>query len=57
MQLEFLTLPDTERRLYFEQIAIQRNLSPVILEKDFWVSWLELLSDVVAKRWRTLLVY
>lgn len=40
MQLEFLTLPDSERRLYLEQAAIQRNLSPIVLEKDFWVSWL-----------------
>src|SRR5262249_51117328 len=26
--------------LYIEQAAVRRNLSPVILEKDFWVSWL-----------------
>ena len=40
MKLEFLTLPEGERRLYIEQAAIRRNLSPVILEKDFWVCWL-----------------
>ncbi len=40
MKLAFLTLPDDERRLYIEQAAIRRNLSPVILEKDFWVCWL-----------------
>jgi Nucleotidyl transferase AbiEii toxin, Type IV TA system len=40
MKLGFLTLPPDERRLYLEQAAAQRNLSPVILEKDFWVSWL-----------------
>ncbi len=40
MELEFLKLPDSERQLYIEQAAIQRNLSPIILEKDFWVSWL-----------------
>ena len=40
MKLGFLELPAIERRLYFEQAAIQRNLSPVILEKDFWVCWL-----------------
>src|ERR1700677_4245760 len=40
MRLRFLELPVDERRLYFEQAAIQRNISPVVLEKDFWVSWL-----------------
>lgn len=40
MKLEFLELPSNERRLYIEQAAIQRNVSPVIMEKDFWVCWL-----------------
>jgi hypothetical protein len=40
MKLGFLSLPENERRLYIEQAAIRRNLSPVILEKDFWVCWL-----------------
>lgn len=40
MKLEFLALPDDERRLYIEQAAIRRSLSPVIMEKDFWVCWL-----------------
>ena len=40
MKLGFLALPPDERRLYFEQAAARRNASPVILEKDFWVSWL-----------------
>jgi hypothetical protein len=40
MKLNFLELPAAERRLYIEQAAARRNLSPVILEKDFWVSWL-----------------
>jgi len=40
MKLDFLTLPENERRLYIEQAAIRRNLSPVIPEKDFWVCWL-----------------
>lgn len=40
MKLEFLALPDGERRLYIEQAAIRRSLSPVIMEKDFWVCWL-----------------
>ena len=40
MKLRFLELPDNERRLYIEQAAIRRNVSPVVLEKDFWVCWL-----------------
>lgn len=37
MNLGFLSLPDSERQLYIEQAATRRGLSPVILEKDFWV--------------------
>lgn len=40
MMLGFLALPPDERRLYIEQAATRRSLSPVILEKDFWVCWL-----------------
>ena len=40
MNLAFLQLPTDERRTYIEQAAIRRDLSPVILEKDFWVCWL-----------------
>jgi Nucleotidyl transferase AbiEii toxin, Type IV TA system len=40
MKLGFLKLPPDERRLYIEQAAIRRNVSPVMLEKDFWVCWL-----------------
>ncbi len=40
MKLNFLALPSDERRLYIEQAAARRNISPVILEKDFWVCWL-----------------
>jgi hypothetical protein len=40
MKLGFLELPADERRLYVEQAALRRNVSPVILEKDFWVCWL-----------------
>src|SRR5205823_4673562 len=36
----FLELPADERRLYIEQAAVRRNVSSVILEKDFWVCWL-----------------
>ena len=40
MRLRFLELPADDRRLYIEQAAIRRNVSPVLLEKDFWVCWL-----------------
>ncbi len=40
MKLAFLELPEVERRLYIEQAAIRRNISPVVMEKDFWVCWL-----------------
>ncbi len=40
MKLGFLGLAPDERRLYIEQAALRRNVSPVILEKDFWVCWL-----------------
>ena len=40
MRLGFLELPADERRLYIEQAATRRNVSPVLLEKDFWVCWL-----------------
>jgi len=35
MKLGFLELPTDERRLYIEQAAVRRNVSPVVLEKDF----------------------
>lgn len=40
MKLSFLELPLEERRLYIEQGAARRNMSPVMIEKDFWVCWL-----------------
>jgi Nucleotidyl transferase AbiEii toxin, Type IV TA system len=40
MRLEFLQLPPKERGLYIEEAATRRNLSPVLVEKDFWVSWM-----------------
>jgi hypothetical protein len=40
LKLGFLELPSEQRRLYIEQAATRRSVSPVILEKDFWVCWL-----------------
>jgi hypothetical protein len=39
MTLRFLKLTTAERRVYFEQAALRRNVSAIILEKDFWVCW------------------
>jgi hypothetical protein len=40
MKLGFLKLSADQRRPYIEQAAVRRNVSPVVLEKDFWVCWL-----------------
>lgn len=40
MKLNFLQLPSEDRKLYIDEAAARRGLSPVILEKDFWVCWL-----------------
>ena len=40
MKLAFLELSPDERRVYVEQAAIRRNVSPVVIEKDFWVCWM-----------------
>ena len=46
MSEPFETLPTATRQLYLDQAALRLNLSPVVLEKDFWVCWvLQLLFD------------
>lgn len=40
MQIAFLAFPADERRVYIEEAASRRGVSPVIMEKDFWVCWL-----------------
>lgn len=40
MKVAFLGLPESERRLYIEEAAARRSVSAVIIEKDFWVSWM-----------------
>lgn len=40
MTLAFLALPAAERKVYIDEAAARRGLAPVIVEKDFWVSWL-----------------
>ncbi len=38
---DFLALDAADRALAFEQAALRRQCSPVMVEKDFWVSWLQ----------------
>lgn len=40
MHLEFLKRGARERGLFFERVAQQRGVSPVLVEKDFWVCWM-----------------
>jgi hypothetical protein len=40
MNTQFLDLPETDRKLAFDNAALSMQLNAVILEKDFWVSWL-----------------
>ena len=37
---EFLALAGADRTLAFDQAALRRQCSPVMVEKDFWVCWL-----------------
>lgn len=55
MRLEFLRLPLHERRLYIEQAAVRRNVSPVLVEKDFWVCWM--LAVLFASKFAEALVF
>lgn len=40
MSAQFLAMPDHDRKLAFDNAALSLHLNAVILEKDFWVSWL-----------------
>jgi hypothetical protein len=40
MKLTFLERSPDERRVYIEQAAMRRDVSPVVMEKDFWVCWM-----------------
>jgi hypothetical protein len=39
VKLEFLQRPLSEQLLLFKETAARRGLLPVMVEKDFWVSW------------------
>lgn len=36
---KFVYLNKTERAAYFQQVGAQMNISPINVEKDFWVCW------------------
>jgi len=36
---KFANLPSTEKAYYFDFAAERKNLTPIIVEKDFWVCW------------------
>ena len=36
---EFARRPADDRRAYIEEAAARRDLTPIIIEKDFWVCW------------------
>ena len=39
MNLEFLKLDSAQRTRAINEAASRRNVSPIIMEKDFWVCW------------------
>ena len=39
MKLEFLNRSESERAPFLQETAARRGLLPVMVEKDFWVSW------------------
>ena len=40
MSTQFMAMSDQDRKLAFDNAALALHLNAVILEKDFWVSWL-----------------
>jgi len=55
MTLDFLRLPTAERKAFIDEAAARRGLSPVVLEKDFWVCWL--LRLLFASSFRDAIVF
>jgi hypothetical protein len=55
MRLAFLDLPPGERKVYIDEAAARRGLSPVIIEKDLWVCWL--LSILFESSFRDAIVF
>lgn len=40
MNLKFLSQPETQRQRAIQEAAVRRGISPVIMEKDFWVCYI-----------------
>ena len=40
MNSTFLVLPETQRKRAMQEAAVRRSVSPVIIEKDFWVCYI-----------------
>ncbi|WP_241659737.1 hypothetical protein [Sphingomonas glacialis] len=36
---EFARRSASDRRAFIEEAAAQRDLTPIVIEKDFWVCW------------------
>lgn len=36
---DFARLSASERRVFIEEAAAQRDLTTIVIEKDFWVCW------------------
>lgn len=36
---EFARRPAEDRLAYIEEAAARRDLTPIIIDKDFWVCW------------------
>ena len=39
MKLEFFKRSSADQAVFFRETAARRDLLPVMVEKDFWVSW------------------
>jgi hypothetical protein len=55
VRFRFLDISPDDRRVYFQQAAARRNMSPVLIEKDFWVCWV--LSVLFESRFAEALVF
>ena len=51
MSIKFLTLNREDRQEIFNEIFRQKNLSPIAIEKDWWV--VQTLRLVLTWKWRS----
>lgn len=40
MNLKFFALNEDQRTRAINEAAVRRGIDPIIMEKDFWVSWM-----------------